>query len=336
MIQDFHFAGKKILFITTKNLDYIRITQEIKMLEEKALQYQVIGSYSMSYPIRILTVYWKLLCTSVADFDIIFLGFAPQLVLPFWGWKFRKKALLIDFFLSFYDTLCCDRKWIRAGSLPGKLLHRLDEMVLRKADFIICDAKAHGQYFSREFQVPSQKLHTMYLQADERIYHPLNCERPEELKDKYIVLYFGSVLPLQGVDIVFMAMERLKKEKELYFFFIGPVSDRHMREIMPVSGNIEYIDWLPQEKLAEYIDMADLCLVGHFNAAIQKARRTIPGKAYIYHAMNKRMILGDNPANHELFDKDKKATFVEMGNDKALADAILRNMKQDKNSKNEY
>ena len=46
-------------------------------------------------------------------------------------------------------------------------------------------------------------------------------------------------------------------------------------------------DWLPQEKLAEYIDMADLCLAGHFNAAVEKASRTIPGKAYIYQAMGK-------------------------------------------------
>lgn len=40
----------------------------------------------------------------------------------------------------------------------------------------------------------------------------------------------------------------------------------------------------------------------------------ISAKAYIYHAMGKPMILGDNPANHELFDGDNKVTFVEMGN----------------------
>lgn len=82
-------------------------------------------------------------------------------------------------------------------------------------------------------------------------------------------------------------------------------------------------DWLPQEKLAEYIYMADLCLAGHFNAAVEKASRTIPGKAYIYQAMGKRMILGENPANRELYDNDKNVIFVEMGDDRALVEAIV-------------
>ena len=32
-----HIRGKKVLFITTKNLDYIRNTQERVLLEEQAL-----------------------------------------------------------------------------------------------------------------------------------------------------------------------------------------------------------------------------------------------------------------------------------------------------------
>ena len=89
-----------------------------------------------------------------------------------------------------------------------------------------------------------------------------------------------------------------------------------------MADNIEYIRWLTQEQLAEYIARADLCLAGHFNADIEKASRTIPGKAYIYHAMQKPMILGDNPANHELFDSDSDTIFVKMGSAEALSEAI--------------
>ncbi len=38
--------------------------------------------------------------------------------------------------------------------------------------------------------------------------------------------------------------------------------------------------------------------------------------------MSKPRILGDGMANHELFEKDDKHIFVEMGNPKALAAAI--------------
>ena len=111
---------------------------------------------------------------------------------------------------------------------------------------------------------------------------------------------------------------------EFYFFFIGPIADEKLTALRPIADNITYIDWLSQEELADYIALSDLCLAGHFNASIKKACRTIPGKAYIYSAMGKAMILGDNAANHEIFEEDDRVSFVEMGNERALANEIMR------------
>lgn len=328
MTWESYIDHKKVLYITTKNLDYIRVVQELKILKEKTEEYKVIGSYSMKYPVRIISVYLQLLFVSFKPYDTIFIGFAPQLVMPFWVWKLGRASLIIDFFLSYYDTLCCDRKKVKAGSVPGRLLHKLDQWVLGRADYIICDTNAHGRYFADEFSVPVDKLGTLYLEADATIYHPLNRKRPTRLKDKYIVLYFGSGLSLQGIDTVLKAMDLLKNHKSLYFFFIGPIRDRTLNMRKPVSDNIEYIEWVSQQKLAEYIDMADLCLAGHFNAGIQKAGRVIAGKAYIYRAMGKRMILGDNEANRELFAEDEQAVFVKMGDESALAEGILNEYRE--------
>lgn len=38
------------------------------------------------------------------------------------------------------------------------------------------------------------------------------------------------------------------------------------------------MEWLSQQELADEIAGADLCLAGHFNADIDKAKRTIPGR----------------------------------------------------------
>lgn len=319
-----HIRGKKVLFITTKNLDYIRNTQERVLLEEQALSFDVIGSRHKSYFFRLLCVYGRLAATRMSFYDTVFIGFAPQLVLPFWGWKFRKTDVVIDFFISLYDTLCCDRKKVDEKNVLGRLLHKIDEVTLRQAKVVICDTKAHGCFFSEEFGVDQDKLYTMYLQADKAIYDPRKVDRPDDLKDKFIVLYFGSVLPLQGVDVVLKAMNILKREKDIHCVFIGPVEDKKLKELIAGAKHIEHMEWLPQERLAEYIAMSDLCLAGHFCNDIQKAKRTIPGKAYIYQAMGKPMILGDNVANRELFTEDDKTYFVEMGNVRALVDVILK------------
>lgn len=319
--------NRRILYIATKNADYLRITQEIRILRENGNEVTEIVSPSKSYPKRLFYVYRKLWGVNMNDFDMTFLGFAPQLVMPVFGMKLRKKPLMIDFFISMHDTLCCDRKKFRPNGIAGKLLHRIDRRTLEGADKAICDTNTHGKFFCREFGFPAEKMITLYLEADSSIYYP----RKAVPHGDFTVLYFGSVLPLQGVPVILKAIDMLKGEKNLRFVFIGPLGDN------PKKGeNItEYIEWLPQEQLAERIAEADLCLAGHFSSDIMKAKRTIPGKAYIYRVMNKPMILGENAATHELYsEKQDGIYFVKMGDPGALAETILRIKKETENEKN--
>lgn len=319
--------GRKAVFITTKNLDYLRNVQEIELLGQRFDSVKVIGSSKKSYVQRLAKVYIQLLFLKMGGADEIFVGFAPQLVLPFWKWKLRGKKVTIDFFISLYDTMVFDRKKFKQGTVAAKILKKIDQITLGDADRIIADTKAHGEYFCREFGADKEKMEVLYLNADTSVYYPRKQSKPENYKDKFVVLYFGSILPLQGIQVILKALELLKDDKTLQFEVIGPIQDKfHKVE----SGNITYIPWLEQKKLAEHIAYADLCLAGHFDSSIMKAKRTIPGKAYIYRAMGKPMILGDNPATHELYSsQDEGIYFVPMGDGEALADKIkeIQNMK---------
>ena len=142
----------RILFITTKNVDYLRNVQEIRLLKEKNAEVTVIGSHSRKYLNRLFYVYRRLLTVKASDYREVFIGFAPQLVLPFWKKKFRKNTVVIDFFISMYDTLVNDRKVFSEKSVPAKLLRWLDRKTVECADQIIVDTNADGKYFEEEFQ----------------------------------------------------------------------------------------------------------------------------------------------------------------------------------------
>ena len=193
---------ERVLFITTKNLDYLRNTQEINLLKKQGKEVLILGSYDRSYIKRLCYVYWKLLLLSRKKFDFVFVGFAPQLIVPFFFWKFRGKRLGIDFFISLYDTMIWDRKKWKDGSFFAKLFWKLDKNTIQKADVVIADTKAHGEYFVKEFGLSEEKLKVLYLEANTKIYKKRKKEKKKEWQDKFIVLYFGSILPLQGVDIV--------------------------------------------------------------------------------------------------------------------------------------
>ncbi len=312
--------SKNVIFITTKNIDYIRNTQEIGIIKENAAGIDIIYSEKKNYLFRILHVWLKILKKRISKDSIVFIGFEPQFVLPFIGFKFKKNYVIIDFFISVYDTLICDRKKFKDGGLVSKFSHWMDEKTIRKAGHIISDTKAHSQFFESEFGGNPDDFETIYLEADKSIYFPRPQNKPEELKEKFVVLYFGSILPLQGVDVVLDSIRELKDYSDIYFDIIGPISAKYNK---PIQDNVQYTEWLPQEELAERIANADLCLAGHFNALIDKAERTIPGKAYIYEMMGKRFILGNTSANHELFLTDDKHMFVDRGDSKKLAKCVL-------------
>lgn len=322
--------NKKVLFITTKNIDYIRNSQEIELLKKLSSEVEIIGYDDKGYISRLIKIYWKLITISIKNYDEVFVGFAPQLILPFFGFKFRKKVIIEDFFISLYDTMINDRKKFKSSSLIGKILLYLDRITLKRADEIIVDTHAHGNYFVKELGADKSKINVMYLMADSSIYYPRTVKKSKELNNKFLVLYFGSILPLQGIEVILQCIEKMKDIESVIFQIIGPVPKEYMDKYKTYK-NVVFIPWLSQKALAEKIAAADLCLAGHFNNSIEKALRTIPGKAYIYDAMEKPMILGDNPANHELFKEDNdNYYYVEMGSSDKLKEKILYVMENKK------
>ncbi len=320
--------GKKVLYVATKNSDYIRVSQEIEIVNELGKNVGIIAFSDKSYFVRILKVYTKLLTTNVKQYDVIMIGFMAQMVIPIFMWKFRKKCVITDFFISIFDTLVYDRKRIKDKSLAARVCKWIDKLTIKKSTFILSDTKTHGQYFIQELGAKSDNIYVCYLKADSHIYYPRVVEKPEKYQDKYIVLYFGSILPVQGVDIVMETIRNMEAISDIHFIIIGPIGEKVEKAN---TDNVTYIDWLPQEKLAEYIAFSDLCLAGHFSSTVNKAKRTIPGKAYIYQAMGKKMILGDSEANRELFNENVNIFYVSLGSSDKLSKAIMLCKKESKN-----
>lgn len=321
------FTNKKVIFVSTKNKDYIRNTQEIKLLEEHAEEVFLVAFNTKNYALRILRVYMLLIHFLIwKKFDILFIGFAPQFLFPLFPFFKKNNYLVIDFFISFYDTLVDDRKKIKENSFIAKILYRIDQYVLRKADSIITDTQAHRTYFSDEFKVASDKMTVLYLEADTTIYKTIDYsqfETKEANSNVFTVVYFGSILPVQGLEVILNAMKQLINETNIHFIIIGPLSKKLSINTADYP-NTRFIPWLDQNQLAQEIALADLALAGHFSDTVGKANRTIAGKTYIYKAMNKPIILGDSDANRELFVDDAKMNFyVPRGDSTALAEKII-------------
>jgi glycosyltransferase involved in cell wall biosynthesis len=308
----------RILFTTGREPEYPR---NAVIRTALARNFDVISTTdsTRNLPLRYLNVSAQLLRSTRTEYDLMFVGFLGQPLMLMTHWLTRK-PILFDAFLSIYDTLCFDRRRFSPGSVPGKLAFWLDRASCSYADRVLLDTQVHADYFHNTFGVPANKLRSLFVGCDENIFYPRQNQSTTPM-----VLYYGTYLPLQGIDVIIRAAKFLEGRSNVHFRIIGTGFEAaHIHSLVRELDvrNITFLPPVPLEALPAHIQEATICLGGHFGASA-KAGRVIAGKTFQCIAMGKPTIVGDNIANHELLRHGHDAWFCRMNNPEALADAIL-------------
>ena len=310
-----------VCFLAGREPSYTRNAVILRGLREQGIKIVECTDYSGSYFLRYPNVLRKFVLTRKRELDLIFIGFLGQPLVPIIK-RLTNKPIILDAFLSTYDTMCFDRKRFKPNSLAGRFFYWLDKRSCELVDRVLLDTNAHIDYFVETFGLNRGKFERVFVGADESIFYPREANGEN---DKFKVLYYGTYHPLQGIEYVIGAAKSLESCDDIEFKLVGkgPEQGRIMKLAQELNvKNIKFIDWIPYERLPLEIAKADLCLGGHFSD-IGKARRVIAGKTFQFIAMRKPVIVGDNPANRELFKDRKNALMCEMANTDALAEAIL-------------
>lgn len=254
-------------------------------------------------------------------YDVIVAGFYGQLIALILA-VIQRKPVILDAFVSTYDTMCEDRQIFPAQSLPGRLAYWIDQKSCQLATRVLTDTQAHARYFSQQFGIPKEKFRVIYVGCDESLFYP----RPQRVSSfsRCTVFYYGSFLPLHGAEVIIRAADLLRDCRDIYFILggNGPRFESIRQMVKELNlDNVHMVGWIPLQYLPDYIAESSICLGGHFST-IPKATRVIATKTFQFLAMRKPTIVGDNEATQELFTHGKHVYAVPMGDAAALADAI--------------
>lgn len=304
----------RVLYISTYQPDYTRTETLLEVIRQSTggVTEVLVGNKPFKY-LRAIHNLIKL----QEHCDVIVVGFRGQEVLAFLK-VFAKKPLIFDAFLSAYDTVCFDRRIFRPEGIIGKFLKWYDRFLCGLSDAVLVDTKAHKEYFEKEFG--ASNVDYIYVGCNEQLFRPMEVQSSGE---KFIVFWYGYANPLQGVDVVLRAAKILENEERIVFKLVGPVRKKYSKLIEDLDlKNIEFVDFVAYEKLAEEINKADVCLGGHFSDR-EKAGRVIAGKVFQFLACERKTILAENAANRELFEESGPVHFVKANDAQALADKIL-------------
>lgn len=256
-------------------------------------------------------------------FNLVFVSFYGHLIMLPLALMTRLPIIFTPF-ISTYETLVEDRQKFPAWSIPARVAFWLDKISCRLADQLLMDTLANIQYFSKTFSIKKEKFDSVYIGSDENVFFPRTSARTST-ENEITVIYHGSYLPLQGVDIIVQAAALINQHPEIRFKMLGRGLEYEKIRRLAKDLGVNNIDFLPpvaSNQLPEVIAGATIALGGHFGTS-EKASRVIAGKTFQDLAMGKPTIVGDNQANRELLTHGVDAWFCATGDPQALAMAIL-------------
>lgn len=270
-----------------------------------------LGRALFGYPLLI----WKYLFSQSNDAVIVgYLGHFDIFFLAAFA-KIRREPIIFDAFFSIHDAVTSDWCLTSKNSWFARLCYWLDWSACRLATLVLVDTQAQRTFFCREFGLSEQKVRWAYVGADDSIFLPgPRCRQRERLR----VVYVGNYVPLHGVPVILKSAQLLDKEA-IEFRLIGENHQPLSSERPPEC--VQFLPWLAPEDLYSELCEADICL-GIFGNS-EKAKRVIPGKAFIALAMGIPLITGDSPAARELLQNGKNAILCQIGSPQALADSIV-------------
>jgi len=258
-------------------------------------------------------------CASSAD--AMYVVFPGHYLMPLaWRLTRRKKIpVILDAFLSLYDTEVNDRRRVAKWNPKAWFLFFIDWLACALADVILIDTEEQKQYFVRRFHARPEKILVIPVGSRTDLFGLSNEPRPER---PWTVRFYGSFIPLHGIETILGAAKELENT-DIRFEILGRGQTypamRALAERLKLT-NVEFLDPVPLADLPAFIRGADVCL-GIFGTS-GKALRVIPTKAYDILCCGVPLITERSPAAERILRDREHALLTEPGNAHALAEAI--------------
>lgn len=229
--------------------------------------------------------------------------------------------LLFDPLISAYDKQVDERVKLTAGSGRARRLLAWERGLCKRADMVLADTSEHARYFKDVLGVPPERLHVVYVGAEEGVFKPMpqpSRPRAEVLE----VLFYGSFIPLQGAQVIIEAA-RLYEGPPVRWTLLGSGPGlAGCKESASGLANVSFEPWVDYAALPARIHAADI-LLGVFGAT-PKAGRVIPNKVFQALACGKPVITRASAAYpvEVAGENNNGLIWVEAGDPVSLARAV--------------
>ncbi len=254
--------------------------------------------------------------------DLIFLPSFTHLDVPFIK-SFLDLPLIFDPLVSRYLSKVFDYRTVWKFSPRAYRNYLKDKVSFQMSDLIISDTRANKNYYMDKFRIKEDKIFILPVGMIKDDFYPMENNNAKE-GDAFIVGFYGSFIPLHGMDKIIETARILQNHKNIKFRIYG---DGHgFREILKARereglDNLSLEGWAPYEGINRLINQFDLCL-GVFGDSL-KTDLVIPNKVFHYSASGKPTLTKDTEGIREIFE-DGETILLCQNDPVEMAEVILR------------
>jgi glycosyltransferase involved in cell wall biosynthesis len=280
---------------------------------------------SWRFFVKLIRVYLRLVREEWAlpRYDVMLVGYPGQFdvyVARLLTWR-RRIPLVFNVLMSLY-LIVLERQLEKKSRFTSRLIYWAEKGACLLSDQIILDTSAYVDFFCRTYGLQPDRFRLVPLGADERAYRPVTRSGSDDSCFK--VVYYGTFIPLHGVDHIVGAASHLRGYDDIQFVLIGTGQLKAATVAMAQElglNNVTFIDWVEKGALMDYLADAGVCL-GVFGTTPQSLY-TVQNKIWEGLAMAKPVITGDAPMIREVLTPGEHLLVCERADPRALADAVL-------------
>lgn len=272
----------------------------------------------LRYPEVFLKICWVRLAKRPDTYVITFRGYETLL---FMRLTLVRKPIIFDELVNFTEWM---EEHGRLGleSLLYRLFRRWNHWLVKRCRFILADTTAHAEKSATLNKLSVQRYRVIPVCADENLFRFVAT--PKKTDKLFTVLYYGSMLPLHGVEHVLEAAKLLQAQTGIRFRLVGVKRGSRIAklcdEAAKAGSRIRCEGWMELGNLPQAIHDADLVLGGPFGNTTQ-SQYVVTGKTSQALASGAPVLIGKNRVNEDFINK-QNCLMVPQADPQALADAI--------------
>lgn len=226
-----------------------------------------------------------------------------------WAAKLFNKKLVVEMYISLYDTMVRDREMIEFGSKEAKACKENDILALTKSDYIIHTAGQELNYWEKLLGINIDQK-KVFISPICNVSTLINMRK--FMQDGVLrICWWGTFIPLHGLDNILQALKILKEQEVQFTCNLFGVDN----SCFPIYANKIKLNDLDSHVflrkdlsffngfLPDYlIDNCDLAL-GIFGNT-DKARNAVPNKLIEALSMRLPTLTMNSPALREFFNPE--------------------------------